>query len=120
MFWNIFKPKVTDEQIKKVVNPLLTEMEERVNWLQSMQKLEVKDGDIIVLRYPRVMSKETGERLCASIKEIIKGFGFNVKGMVLEEGMDIGVLRKEVSESLITNQKGEKGNGKSKNEISRY
>jgi len=27
MFWNIFKPRITDEQIKRVIDPLLAEMD---------------------------------------------------------------------------------------------
>ncbi len=92
MFWNLFKPKITDEQIKKVVDPLLAEMEERVNWLQSMQKLEVKDGDIVVLRHPGILSNTCIVNLRDTVQEIIKKFGFNVHVMVFEEGVEIGVL----------------------------
>jgi len=95
MFWNIFKPRITDEQIKKVVDPLLAKMEERVTFLQSMQKLDVKDGDVIVLRHPYQLSKTCSKNLQDGIEESIKKFGFNVRIIVLEEGMDIGVLTKK-------------------------
>jgi hypothetical protein len=81
--------------IGEVVRPMLAEMEERISWLQSMQKLDMKDGDIVVLRHPLVLSKEAIKNICTTVKEIIKESGFNVKVMFLEEGLDIGVLRKE-------------------------
>ena len=70
-------------------------MSDRIDFLESMQKLDVKDGDIIVLRYGAKLSKETSTNLRDAIQEIIKGFGFNVKAMILEDGMDIGILRKK-------------------------
>ena len=93
--FNIFKPKVTDEQVMEVIKPMLAEMEERVNWLQSMQKLDVKDGDIVVLRHPGVLSKDSAKKLKKFVRKIVKGHGFDVHAMVLEEGMEIGVLRQE-------------------------
>ncbi len=101
MFWNIFKPKVTGEQIKKVVDPLLAEMEERVNWLQSMQKLDVKDGDIVVLRHPGILSKVGIDNLKGAVQKMIKEYGFNIHVMVLEKGTEIGILRKQ-TEGEIT------------------
>lgn len=95
MFWNIFKSKVTNEQIKKVVDPLLAEMEERVNWLQSMQKLDVKDGDIIILRHPRVLSKDSTDGLKSAVQKMIKEYGYNVHVMVFEEDMKVGILSKQ-------------------------
>ena len=61
--FNIFRPKVTDEQVREVIKPMLADMEERVNWLQSMQKLDVKDGDIVVLRHPGCFSSYAAEQL---------------------------------------------------------
>ena len=92
--FNIFKPKVTDEQVMEVIKPMLAEMEERVNWLQSMQKLDVKDGDIVVLRHPGVLAKDSAKKLKKFVRKIVKGHGFDVHVMVFEEGMEIGVLRK--------------------------
>ncbi|MFA5458387.1 MAG: hypothetical protein WC261_12235 [Synergistaceae bacterium] len=93
--FKIFKPKVTDDQVREVVKPMLAEMEKRVNWLQSMQKLDVKDGDIVVLRCRQKLSTETYKHLKAALQEIIKGFGFDVHVMLLEDGMEIGAVRKE-------------------------
>ena len=92
--FNIFRPEVTDEQVREVIKPMLADMEERVNWLQSMQKLDVKDGDIVVLRHPGVLSKDSAKKLKKFVRKIVKGHGFDVHVMVFEEGMEIGVLTK--------------------------
>jgi hypothetical protein len=86
---NIFK-KLINNQVKNIINPLLKEMEERVNFLQSMQKLEIKDGDIIVLRHPRYL--KNANQLKEIVEEIMKNYSYNIHVMVLEEGMEIGVL----------------------------
>ena len=93
--FNIFRSKVTDNQVREVIKPMLAEMEERVNWLQSMQKLDVKDGDIVIFRYPHVMRYDAHKNLRDALKETLKNFGYDVHVMVLEDGLEIGVLRKE-------------------------
>lgn len=73
----------------------LVDESKHVDYLQSMQKLDVKSGDVIVLRYQYKFSKETHDNIKAALEEIIKEYGFNgVHVMILEEGMEIGVLRK--------------------------
>ena len=67
-----------------------------IKFLQSMQKLEIKEGDIVVLRHPCKLSEQAVTNLKTQIKELIRSGGFNVKVMVLEEGMDIGVLQREI------------------------
>jgi hypothetical protein len=66
----------------------------RVRFLEGMQKLEVRDGDTVVIKTPFVLSAQTHENLREAVKQQIKDFGYNVNVMLLEEGIDIGVLRK--------------------------
>ena len=66
-----------------------------IKFLQSMQKLEIKEGDIVILRHPYKLSEQATANLKTSIEKVIRSGGFNVKVMVLEEGMDIGILSKE-------------------------
>lgn len=95
MFWNLFKSsKDINGELDKKVKENMNRWQNDINFLQSMQKLELKEGDIIVLRHPYKLSEETIVNLKSQIQLIIKSAGFNVKIMVLEEGMDIGVLRK--------------------------
>lgn len=102
MFWNLlFKNKKNEEFIKETIALTLQKAEmDSFNFLQSMQKLDVKEGDIVVLRHPYKLSEQVATNLRTQIKEIIKSSGFNVKVMVLEEGMDIGILTKEIKERM--------------------
>ena len=66
-----------------------------VDWLQSMQKLDIKDGDTVVLKCGVKLSPPAYKNIKEAVQEILKGFGFDVHVMLFEDGMDIGVLRKE-------------------------
>ena len=68
--------------------------DEPVCFLESMQKLEVKDGDIVVLKHSIALSHDSQIKLRDVFKKIIKTFGCDVHVMLLEEGMEIGVLTK--------------------------
>jgi argonaute-like protein implicated in RNA metabolism and viral defense len=72
-----------------------TAVDEKIDYLESMQKLEVKDGDILVLRHTGILSPAGADGIRYAVKKIIKDSGFDVKVLILEEGMKIGVLRKE-------------------------
>ena len=98
MFWNLFKS--SKEKIGVVVEDALKSWQNDINFLQSMQKLEVKEGDIIVLRHPCRLSEQASMSLKAHMEGSIKSFGFNVKVIVLEEDMNIGVLTKEIKNRM--------------------
>lgn len=99
MFWNLFKSsKDINDKVDKKIKEIVKPWQDDINFLQSMQKLELKEGDIVVLRHPYKLSERTTTILKTHIEKIIRSGGFNVKVMVLEEGMDIGVLRKENKE----------------------
>lgn len=66
---------------------------EQVDLLCSIQKLDVKDGDVIVLMTDRVLSKVTVENIKGAVKESLKKSGFDVNVLILEEGLKIGILR---------------------------
>jgi hypothetical protein len=66
-----------------------------VDWFQSMQKLDMKDGDVVVLKCAMKLSPSTYKSIKEAVQEMLKGFGFDVYVIPLEDGMDIGVLRKE-------------------------
>ena len=57
--------------------------------IQSMQKLEITDGDIIVIKSQFVLSPSAHERLEVDIQSAIDKFGFSVHVLVLEEGMTL-------------------------------
>jgi hypothetical protein len=67
-----------------------------VKMIEKMQKLGIKDGDIVVLKHPGRLTE-------AAVKGIKESLGFLKdwkikKVVVLEEGMDIGVLTHEEGE----------------------
>ncbi len=55
----------------------------------------VQDGDIVIIRSPLALRPETAKALREAVQEMIQRFGFKVNVMVLEQEVEIGVLRKE-------------------------
>jgi len=64
-----------------------------IELIQSMQKLDIKDGDVLVIKHPYYLKYP--EVRAASFDKAMKGFGFDVKVLLLEAGEEIGILRKE-------------------------
>lgn len=96
MFWNLFKlmgKKLRYERPCERPKPTPNPLPPGITFLQSMQKLDVKDGDIVVIRHPGILKHPT--ELREAIQETIKKYGFNVHVMVFEEGLEVGVMRKE-------------------------
>jgi len=60
---------------------------------ESIQKLDIKDGDILAVFYEGYLSKELHDNLCKSLKEILKRFGLNINVLIFEGGMKVGILR---------------------------
>ena len=71
--------------------------EPKIDFIQSLSKLEFKDGDIIVLKTPNRLSKDSREYLEKFIGSISKALPVKVRMIILEDGMDIGILRPEVN-----------------------
>lgn len=78
--------KDIDQEIKKALS---------AHFYNSIKSLDVKDGDILVLRHPHIMSEGTRETLRNEIKNILDEFGFKISVIVLEEGLSLDILRKE-------------------------
>lgn len=83
MFKNYFKKK-----IEKAVNENM-----EITMLQSMQKLDIKDGDVIVFKHPYKINHQTFENIRCVVNSLLNKFGLNIDVIILEKGMDIGVLR---------------------------
>lgn len=81
----------SDYLLRKKVKPEM----DNIDFIQSMQRLDVKDGDILVLRHSGYLSIPAHNTLRDAFQETIKGFGYDVRILVLEEGMDVGVLRQD-------------------------
>jgi hypothetical protein len=82
-----FRPKNTNERVRDILEPI-----------QSIKKLEVKENDIIVLRYPvSWLSEKACDNIKRAVEQTMEDFGFRVKVLVLVKGMDIEVLTKETT-----------------------
>lgn len=71
---------------------------EEIDFIKSMQALEIKENDILVVKIDRKLSADMHARLKEVIEENLPD---NMKGkikiFVLEEGLDIGVIRAEAA-----------------------
>ena len=85
LFFRPMTAEEVDERIRRAVD---------VEWLKSMQRLEVRDGDIVVIKHPCPLRAEASENLRGALKEIINEYGYKVNVMILDGGADIGVLTK--------------------------
>ena len=79
MIWNrLFKNK-KNEQITQEI--------------ESIQKLEVKSGDVLLVRYSSCLHENSLRRLKDIFREVLHPL--DVKIMVLEDGARVDILRKE-------------------------
>jgi hypothetical protein len=59
-----------------------------------MQKLEIKDGDVIVLKCKQKITNEAAKHMRESYQKAMESFRIkDIKVLILEDGIDIGVLR---------------------------
>jgi len=65
-----------------------------MKFIKTLQKLELKKGDIIVISYPGKLPPNAP----VAIKESIKGVFPENKIVVLEDGMGIGILSPDNAE----------------------
>lgn len=89
---------------KTKINASLKEHERTLNTLRhkavrirthAVGTLRLKDGDLIVLKTPNRLSQYHHTILLEEINELIGSLDIKCKAIILEEGMDLGVLRKE-------------------------
>ncbi len=69
-------------------------MTNEIEFIEHMQKLELKDGDLIVIKSSMRLSQAGHANIVNSMKIATDTLGIQVQTVILEEGMDIGVLRK--------------------------
>ena len=66
-----------------------------VEIIESFGKLEINDGDVVVLKTDRKLSMAAHEQVKNSFADDFEKWGFkNIRIMILEDGLDIGILRK--------------------------
>jgi hypothetical protein len=69
----------------------------KIDFIQSFGKLELKDGDIIVLKSPKALGRKDITNLKIFFETFLKKLPVKIKTIVLEDGLDIGILRPEIS-----------------------
>jgi len=69
-----------------------------LDFIQSMQVLKIEKGDVIVVRHPGKLPDDQVKRLKQQLEALWVGCAPENKIAVLDEGMDIVVLRKEGKE----------------------
>ncbi len=62
----------------------------------EMGRLSLKPGDIVVLKHPDRLSIESRNNMGDAIKEVLIRSGISNQVIVLEAGLDINVLVKEL------------------------
>ena len=71
-------------------------MDEEIKFIESFGKLEVKEGDTIVLKTQRKMSQAEHHNIREGFETYKKKIGIeNLYCLILEDGMDIGVINKK-------------------------
>ena len=66
----------------------------KAEFIESMKVLILQPGDIIICKVPMALSEKEREQLNNSLKETFAALGYaHQKIIVLEQGIDIGVLR---------------------------
>jgi hypothetical protein len=74
------------------------EVMEEIEFVKSMQVLKIQENDILVLKIDRKLPAEMHGRLKDVIRENLpENLKGKIKIFVLEEGLDIGVIRAEAA-----------------------
>jgi len=60
-----------------------------------VKKTSLKDGDMLVLRYPGTIPLKYVDSLRRSFESAVENLRPEVKCIVLEEGLDVEIYRKE-------------------------
>ena len=64
--------------------------------IEEIKKLRVVPGDIIVLKCPELLSEAVVQKIKEDVKSLLDFVGIKDVGMmILEEGMDIEILKQE-------------------------
>ena len=74
-------------------------------YVEHLKALPIKDGDMLVFKYPKVLSDDAKRNIVRGLRETVNDLGFkNVKVLILEEGADLGVITKGEADADPTTQ----------------
>lgn len=80
---------------KKLSKNLLKKISD-VIWLKKMQKLEIKDGDVLVIWHSGKLSAMDYTNITMAYRMKLSEYGYKVNVLILDNAMEIGVLTKGV------------------------
>ena len=66
-----------------------------VLWLKKMEKLEIKDGDVLVIWYPGKLSVIDYKNISMAYRIKLAEYGYSINVLIFDQGMNIGVLTKK-------------------------
>ncbi len=66
---------------------------DKIDFIESMKVLEYKPSDIIVMKCSQKLSFDNRLWILESVQKVLDPINKRIKVMILEDGMDIGVLR---------------------------
>ena len=61
---------------------------------EQVSKLNITDGDCLVIKCPHVVSRDEAFHLKSAFTALVDNLGVNAKVIILDRGMDIAVLTK--------------------------
>lgn len=93
--------KLRDLVRLEALGALPPETRKEVELIKAMQVLEIKTGDVVILKTDIVLSSEAVARLNQAVREHLHAIERNITVFVLEEGMDIGVLRWSAEKEVL-------------------
>ena len=67
----------------------------KIDFIESMKVLEFKRGDVIVMTTSGPIPTDVRDYLRGAVKEVFHVEERGVKVVILEDGMDIGIMRGE-------------------------
>ncbi len=74
-------------------------MTEEIELIKHMTKLDVRDGDVIVVAVKHVMAETEYARMAAKLKALVERLGVKAEYIILDgEQIDIGVMHAETSD----------------------
>ena len=88
MIYRLFKKYIDREVDKRVCENA------ELEFLKSMRKLEVKDGDLIIVEHPEQFADDVGKEVARRIGEMFLEFGYQVKVLFVAGGISLSSSHK--------------------------
>jgi len=65
-------------------------------YVEQLKVLPIKDGDLLVYKYPKVLPQQTSKAIAETFKKTLNDLGHkNTKIVILEEGADLDVVSQD-------------------------